>query len=312
VPSNLFPFESEIRRLARNIRQIATRGANAIGYIDQSSQNIPVKGDEHGPYIWPMGRASQDGISGVVTVSDGEPQLLTTDQSGRLYVATVPSGGPLQVEGDIEADLADSATSNPVKIGGQAVDGVPGSPVAAGDRVNAVFDLLGRLGIIPWKYTEPSETTLVADATLAATGAFTASTIINVTQFRRLSLGIRYTPGAAGGFPQILPLGSRNQLQPATTDDNWYGMGVQDGSVAPTLMTGAFPTNVDVTIEPEWGSQTWRQWCIRTEAGNATTDRIRMTVDIDITGLRWLYFLYAEEGVTGTPGSLGLRYSLSS
>lgn len=92
-----FPFESLIRRQVRKLRALAG-DAGLIGYINQDNAVQPVQGDEHGPYVHLMGRASDDGSSGAVSVADGSPQLPLTDELGRLWTRDMPvatSGGAL-------------------------------------------------------------------------------------------------------------------------------------------------------------------------------------------------------------------------
>jgi len=199
---------------------------------------------------------------------------------------------------------------NPMGLG--SADGETGAvEVTSGSPTRILTDLFGKLFTVPAPLLT-DEVTLVADAALAAAGAFTASTIIDVRLWRTLNLSVRYSPGAAGGFPDIIPFRAKTASEPLTTADSWYGFGVNDGSVNPQLMTGAFPAGTDATIEPEWGTVTERPLALRTELGNAATDEIRMDVELNVTSVKWVYILYAERGVAGTPGVLGLRYNLSS
>ena len=108
-------------------------------------------------------RASADGIAGLVAVVDGQPQFLASDEVGRLWnrlfvngaavsttnpLPTTPGAGVVQmVEGDIAHDDPDLITMFPVKIGGRASAATPAA-VANGDRVNAYFDLNGRLVVL--------------------------------------------------------------------------------------------------------------------------------------------------------------------
>lgn len=304
--------ESNVNKaLRRTRRDSRDEPVQTVGYQTETGDEEALTGDEHAPYVYALARATTDG-SAVNTADKGEPQFLLCDTNGKLYVIATPDTTAVQmVEGDVAHDSPDSnATNFPVKIGGRAVDGNP-SAVAAGDRVNALFDLLGRMGILPWVRVE-NEVTWVADAALAAAGAFTASSIVDVSLYRRLGLKIRYAPGAAGGYPQFFLLFATTASAPAIGDDDWYVAQINDGSVTATLLTGNFPAGVDVTIAPEWGSQTLRQLVMRLEAGDATTDRLRLHIDIDIAAVKYMALLYAEEGVTGTPGTFGARYSLST
>lgn len=153
----------------------------------------------------------------------------------------------------------------------------------------------------------------VASAALAASGAFTASSIISVDQARRLTLWVSYTMNASAtaGYPQILVAQTAQETLPLTTDDVWYHSQVNDGSVSATLLTGSMPSSVDATIAPEWGSLTLRPVVYRLEGGDASTDKIRLKIPVDVQDARWCFLLYAEEGDSTNPGTFAASYSLS-
>lgn len=156
------------------------------------------------------------------------------------------------------------------------------------------------------------QTALVASATLPASGAWAASSVINVSDARRLNLWLSYDPGAAGGYPVIAVLISGAQAQPATTDDSWFAPQVNDGSVSATLLDGTMVTDVDVTNAPEWGLVTVRPLALRLEAGDATSDNIRTVIPVTCEPGHWAFVLYQEEGDTANPGTFALDYSLSA
>lgn len=301
--------ESSSNQARRRSRREETLNGDGqiVSYVDETGAARDLQGDEDAPYVYALGRASSDGSASAV--ADGESQILLCDSKGQLYVVTTPSATGIQkVEGDVAHDAADSASANPVKIGSTAIDGVP-TAVTANDRVQALLDLYGRMGIIPWPRVVP-ETSLVADADLADDGEYTASGIVDVTHYRRVALFVRYTPGAAGGYARIIPLVSAKSAQPLVGDDSWYALAVDDGSVTATLPGDVFPS-VFPTPQPEWGQQTHRGLLIRTEGGDASTDVVRLRISLDVTDVTYLFFIYAEAGVTDTPGSFGLRYSLA-
>lgn len=97
--------------------------------------------------------------------TDGDYQPPITDASGRLHVTN--SGG---VGGTVAHDGADAG--NPVKIGGQARTTNP-TAVADADRVNAIFDDLGRLVVVPHQVRD-----LVATQATTITNSTTETTIV--------------------------------------------------------------------------------------------------------------------------------------
>jgi hypothetical protein len=76
------------------------------------------------------------------TTADGDFIALRVNQYGEPMIATGATA--LNVQGDVAHDAADAG--NPVKIGGFASAAEP-APVGEGDRVNASFNLEGRLRV---------------------------------------------------------------------------------------------------------------------------------------------------------------------
>ena len=117
----------------------------------------------------------------------------------------------LAVTGDVAHDAADSG--NPVKIGGKAASADP-TAVANADRVNALFDLIGRLVSAP--YCIP-ENTVSGAITTAMTGTTSTSLVA--------------APGA----------GLRNYITTLIISNAHASVGtdvvIQDGSGGTTLLT---------------------------------------------------------------------------
>lgn len=150
---------------------------------------------------------------------------------------------------------------------------------------------------------------LVASAALAASGATASSSIVSVADARKITLFVKYTGGAAGGYPHILPLVSGALTSPATTDDSWYALGSWDGSITASTQLAALPTNVDISREG-FGLVLMQETLLRT-AATVGTDAQRIAITLDVTPFRWLFLVYAEKGNTGTPGTLAIDYTLS-
>lgn len=302
-------FESGDRKGVARVRRDARNDGDEqlVGYQRTDGATEALRGDGDGPWVEPLGRASSDGTTGLVSVGDGDNQRIAVDEYGRIY--TVPSPTDVQkVEGDVAHDAADSNTDNfPVKVGGRAIDGVP-SEVAEGDRVNALFTLLGQLGTIPWPIKTDDVELVGGD--LAAGGAYTASDVIDVRNYRNISFKFAYDPAAVGGYPQVVILGSSSAAEPGVNDDEWYAPPSTDGSVTAEVITGAFPAGTDVTITPEWGVQTIYGLVWRPAAADNVDDEIRQAVEVVLGGFKWLHILYAEVGDPDNRGDLTVLYNL--
>jgi hypothetical protein len=96
---------------------------------------------------------------------------------------------PLPIDGAIAHDAAD--TGKPIKIGGKASSGVP-TAVGAADRVDAFFDLLGRLVMTPNMPPQvrsgdtvgPKTVTLTAATNTALLAAPGAGLCLHITKIR--------------------------------------------------------------------------------------------------------------------------------
>lgn len=159
---------------------------------------------------------------------------------------------------------------------------------------------------------EVGQATIFSSATLAASGAWTRSSIVEVRGARRITLMVDYDPAAISGYPVIIPLVSCATVQPAAGDDSWFRPTVWDGSVTAAALTGTLATGTDFTISQNNGIVLMHPLAIRFAAASAATDEYRPAVPIDVTPYRWFHFQVAEVGATANPGTLSVLYSLSA
>lgn len=103
------------------------------------------------------------------------------------------AGGDSLIAGDVASDSVDAGS--PVKIGGQARTTNP-TAVANGDRVNAIFDKLGRQLVIPYQVRD-----------LLATASASLSTGTELTLLA----------GTAGEFHDLVQLSCSNSSDAAVT-----------------------------------------------------------------------------------------------
>lgn len=112
------------------------------GFTDGSSAVFPAG------YIFDeiAGTALTENDAAAARVDSKRAQVFTLeDATTRGRRAAVATTGGVAVGGDVAHDTADSG--NPAKVGGKAADVLPTS-VAAGDRVNAYFDLAGKQHVV--------------------------------------------------------------------------------------------------------------------------------------------------------------------
>ena len=235
---------------------------------------------------------------------NGTPVAWTGDGDAP-YVKVLDGGDVLMVEGGTAAGVADAG--NPVKIGGLAQAlGLP-TAVDVGDRVDALFDVYGRLGILPWA-VQTDEAVLRAVAPL--TSPFVVTDVIDVRPWREISLSIRYASAAVGGYPQIIPSIAKTTAQPAANTDFWSTMNERDATATNEALTNAMPAGIFPTVQPSWAVVPNRPLVLALAPALAIGNIVEVDVTLKIANVKWLRFLVAERGVPGTPGTLGLRYNL--
>jgi hypothetical protein len=148
--------------------------------------------------------AGATGNPTTLATSSGDYIPLATDSANRLYT---------NVAGDLAHDAADS-TSAPVKIGGQARTTNP-TAVADGDRVNAIFDKIGRQAMVmgqvralmTHQYTQIVNTT--AETTILASGGanvFHDITSIILTNASGTAVSVTIKDALAGTTRMVLDL----------------------------------------------------------------------------------------------------------
>ena len=146
-----------------------------------------------------------------------------------------------------------------------------------------------------------------AEKTLAASGAYEYSDVLQVAGRNLACLQLAYDAAAIGGYPVIIPLVSYAEDAPAVGDDAWFALPASDGMPTPTSLSGALPAGADYTLAPSVGLVDVRPLAVRpSAAAAAATNEIRQSIALDLTsvpGARWLMVAIAEVGVTATPGA---------
>lgn len=146
-----------------------------------------------------------------------------------------------------------------------------------------------------------------SERTLAASGAYEYSDVLQVAGRDLVCLQLAYDAAAIGGYPVILPLVSYAENQPAAGDDVWFALPATDGVPAATSLSGALPAGADYTLAPSVGLVDVRPLAVKPlAAATATTNEVRQSIALDLSsvpGARWLMFAIAEVGVTATPGA---------
>jgi hypothetical protein len=148
---------------------------------------------------------------------------------------------------------------------------------------------------------------------LAASGDWTSGDrVVDVSRARWLSLFVAYDAAAAAGYPHIIVMVSNAQDAPAVGDDSWFIPTVPDVSATDTTPDSAVPAGTDFTTDYLHGEINFKPLLIRTPAAIGASTETRSEIAINVSRYRWVQIMCAEKGVTGTPGSLLVRYALSA
>ena len=114
---------------------------------------------------------------------EGQYSTLRLSSRRALLIEGVSSGASIAIAGDVTSDFSDSG--NPVKIGGQARTSLP-TAVTNTDRVNAIYDVFGRVITLPHAPRNLVTTNTITLSTTAETTLLTqvASVFLDLVHLR--------------------------------------------------------------------------------------------------------------------------------
>ena len=132
---------------------------NLVHGQDPGGALRPIQVDDNGNLVVDIVSGVSVSASATITGTIQTQQVSGANDS--VYITG--SSGTTVIIGDVDADVADTGDA-PVKVGGIARQANPGA-VAAGDRVSATFDDLGRQVITPYQVRDLITTAYVTTST---------------------------------------------------------------------------------------------------------------------------------------------------
>lgn len=147
-------------------------------------------------------------------------------------------------------------------------------------------------------------TTIVNGVTMTST--FQASSVVDVSSARQITLLIDFDAGGAGNIPDIIPLFSADNAQPAATDDSWFAPNETDGSITAATVGGTGLSGADFTLQPEYANVTARPLLLRLETSDAASDEYRLAVTLRCDWARYFHCQFADSSGT-TLGALTVK-----
>ena len=102
------PFETTTQRALRAVRALNRRIAALYpgAYENVEGETTAVVGNEAGPYVNALGRASVDGTLGSVVVENGDPQIILTDEYGKVWTRSVTTPATTLSTFTVSVDVA--------------------------------------------------------------------------------------------------------------------------------------------------------------------------------------------------------------
>jgi hypothetical protein len=140
---------------------------------------------------------------------------------------------------------------------------------------------------------------------LAAAGAYALTVAVDVFKSRWLHLFIAVDAAAAGNKVSIIPEVS---MDPEGSAASFFVPSVTDGTVTVGNL-GVSPL-AEYTVH-NFGAVTYVPVEILTPAAVGGTDKLRMSVSLNVEKAYWIRFRVAEDGAVGTPATLALTFSKS-
>jgi hypothetical protein len=148
------------------------------------------------------------------------------------------------------------------------------------------------------------------------TANFKAGSVVDLGKAGSCALSIKYDADASGtaNRPQLLVLVSNAESQPLITADEWVALSELEISGTDAVLTDSMPTDVDITVQPEFVVKKLRGLAIDLYAADAGTDKLRLGLVVDVRRWRWLCVLAKEEGDTdaGDVGVLVVQAALNA
>lgn len=156
---------------------------------------------------------------------------------------------------------------------------------------------------------------VITNVAAAAAGAFTATTVVSVEKWRRMTvfLASDAVAATASGRLGIRAWGSAAMVagaQPTVAMDAWYALPAWDGSVTSTAVAGA-PGVGGGTAPPGQGLVQLANGLWSHPAWLNATDKWRGCLRFDVSDLRWVVFEYAEVGDTAHPSKAAISYTFA-
>lgn len=164
------------------------------------------------------------------------------------------------------------------------------------------------MGAVPLLDLAPNAT---ARASAILTGAYVYGSIVDVTAYRKMTLWISVDGASAANEVTLIPVRSNAEVQPAAGDDVWFPFSVNDATVTAADLGLAVPSGADYTIQPNWGRVTLYPLELRLKAITNTTDKIRLSVTIDVEPAKWFQIACADADASGTLSTAVITYTLT-
>jgi hypothetical protein len=139
------------------------------------------------------------------------------------------------------------------------------------------------------------------------TAVYQATSVLDVGDYREVTLLIDIDSGAATNALSIIPLLSGQIAPPLVTDDVWFTPTVNDGTVTAGTPGGTALAGVDVSLAPEFGTITQLPLELLTQATDNASDEQRLAITIKCPWARHFAALVADSSGAGTLATVSIQ-----
>lgn len=150
----------------------------------------------------------------------------------------------------------------------------------------------------------------------AAAGAWTRTTVIDVTRGRKLGIefAVDAVPGQVTGAAALAIFTSSVDMEPGTapsvTDDIWY-LWAPPRCTDASAQAVAFASGTTPTNTPLKAISACPEAILKSQPTTTASDKQRIRTVAELADVKWVYFQYAEIGDLANPSQVGIAYGLS-
>ena len=158
---------------------------------------------------------------------------------------------------------------------------------------------------VPHAEQHPGDPTVLR-ASAITTATYVASSILDVSAWRKVTLYVDVDAGAASDALTLIPLFSGSRVAPATAIvDEWFVPCVTDGSLTAAALSATLLSGADFTAAPAFGEALLQPLVFTFTTSTDAANERRFAITLDCSAHRFFHFQLADEGA-GTKATVAV------